>query len=76
MLQADAERDADRAHDCLRRCAALQCPKGHADSQPLRDIVQRDREDKENDMIRPASPPRSAAGPCDHAVRCPEEDGS
>ena len=63
-------------HYALRRCAALQCPKGHADSQPLRDIVQRDREDKENDMIRPASPPRSAAGPCDHAVRCPEEDGS
>ena len=76
ILQADAERDADRAHDRLRRRAALQRPEGHADGQPFRDIVQRDREDKENDMIRPASPPRSAAGPCDHAVRGPEEDGT
>ena len=76
ILQADAERDADRAHDRLRRRAALQCPKGHADSQPLRDIVQCDREDEQNDTVRPVTPLRSAADTCDHAVRCPEEDGS
>ena len=76
ILQADAECNADCTHDRLRRRAALECPKGHADSQPLRDIVQCDREDEQNDTVRPVPPLRSAADTCDHAVRCPEEDGS
>ena len=73
ILQADAECNADCTHDRLRRRAALQRPEGHADSQPFRDIVQRDREDEQNDTVRPVTPLRSAADTCDHAVRCPRK---